>query len=110
MFEEELRKNPFACPKPRRELYLFPWSLPLSRSTPDLLASGACVKMVKSGRLSAPACEAHRHAAVSRVRLRAGRGRAGRGVSRRALEAGPRPQRRARGLTSLKPARDVTPP
>lgn len=41
---------------------------------------------------------------------RSRQGGAGRGVSRRALEAGPRPERCARGLTSLKSTHDVTPP
>lgn len=108
--EEKLRKNPFAGPKPGRELDLIPWSLPFCQSTPLPSRLWGSVKMVKSGRLSTPACEAHRHKAVGRVRLRAGRGRAGWGVSRRVLEAGPRLERRARRLTSLKPARDVTPP
>lgn len=60
-----------------------------------------CVKMVKSGRLGEPVCEAHRHEAAGRVRLRAALGMAGRGVSRRSLEAGPGPVLSARGLTSL---------
>lgn len=61
------------------------------------------MKMLKSGRLGAPVCEAHGHEAAGRVRLRlrAALGRAGRGVSRRSLEAGPGPVHSARGLTSL---------
>lgn len=37
-----------------------------------------CVKMVKSGRLGAPVCEAHGHEAAGRVRLRAAQGGTGR--------------------------------
>lgn len=66
---------------------------------PSRLRGG--VKMVKSGRLGAPVCEAHGHEAAGRMRLRAALGRAGRGVSRRSLEAGHGPAHSARGLTSL---------